>query len=324
VNIWVIVLNWNGAADTEMCLASLLDADPRPYGIAVVDNGSRAGEVDRLRAWAAARGVLMHIESEDPARWPHPARRTPRPGEVVLLTSSTNRGFSGGNNLALRYTAQESGATHFLLFNNDATVSPGYFADLERSLAAYSDTGLASGTIYEMDPPHRVWYAGGRIVPLRTIVVHDLEVPTDDRVAPTGFICGCTMLISRATLRRIGYLPECYYPGYVEDTEYCQRALDAGIPLLYAPRAVAYHKVGGAYGAHSQNPRATYAVNRHRAFWARRNLRGARRLAALLYLVVTKPARAVIDAVSGRPRIAWAVLTGMLAGLFSPRARDNA
>jgi len=208
--------------------------------------------------------------------------------------------------------------------NNDATVSRTYFADLASSLAPYPDTGLASGTIYEMAPPHRVWYAGGRLVPLRTIAIHGLDVPADPAPVTTGFICGCTMLISAATLRRLGLLPECYYPGYLEDAEYSQRAVDAGIPTLYVPRAIAYHRVGASFGKAKHSPRVTYALNRHRGFWARRNLRGPRRIGALLYLVVTKPVRALVDALSGHPRIGWAALTGTLAGLVGPHGgRDG-
>ena len=321
MKVWVILVNWNGAADTEACLESLLDAQPRPYGIAVVDNGSRAGEVDRLRSWAAARGVPLRLEDDDPTRWPDD--RTPRPGEIVLFASRTNRGFSGGNNVALAYAERDTAATHFLLLNNDTTVTPHYFGDLESGLAGYAETGLASGTIYEMTPPHRVWYAGGRILPLRTLVVHDLDVPDSDGARPTEFICGCSMLISAPTLRRLGHLPECYFPGYVEDTEYSQRARDAGLPLLYVPKAVIYHRGGASFGPYAQSPRVVYAFNRHRGFWARRNLRGTRRLLALGYLVITKPARATVDALRGHPRTAWAVLTGTIDGLFNPRARDG-
>jgi GT2 family glycosyltransferase len=240
----------------------------------------------------------------------------------VLLRSTWNRGFSGGNNVALAYAERDPAATHFLLLNNDTTVSRSYFGDLETALAPYQETGLASGTIYEMAPPHRVWYAGGRIVPLRTLVIHHDTVP-DASVVPTEFISGCSMLISAATLRRLGHLPECYFPGYVEDTEYSQRARDAGLPLLYAPRAVIYHRVSSTFGPYQQSPRSMYALTRHRAFWARRNLRGGRRVLALLYLMLTKLARAALDALGGRPRIGWATLTGTLDGLFSPRARET-
>jgi GT2 family glycosyltransferase len=321
MNVWVITVNWNGAADTEACLASLLAANPRPHGIAVVDNGSREGEVDRLRAWAAARGVPMRSLDDDPAHWPADADRTPRPGEIVLFTSKTNRGFSGGNNIALAYAERDARATHFLLLNNDATVTPTYFRDLESGLAGYAETGLASGTIYEMAPPQRVWYAGGRMMPLRTLALHQFDVPADATVVPTEFISGCSMLISTTTLGRLGLLPECYFPAYLEDTEYSQRARDAGLPLLYVPGAIAYHRVGGTLGPYQLSPRVVYALNRHRGFFARRALRGARRIGALGYLIVTKPARAIVDTLRGHPRVAWAVLAGTFDGLFSSRAR---
>jgi GT2 family glycosyltransferase len=318
VNVWVIIVNWNGAADTEACLQSLFDAQPRPYAIAIVDNGSSANDVERLQQWAAGHSVLVRRYGDDPTTWPtDPA---PRPGEIVLLASRINRGFAGGNNVALAYAARDPAATHFLLLNNDATIGPSYFADLSATLGGY-ETVLASGTIYEMAHPDRVWYAGGTIVPLRTIAVHHHSVPASPAPVPTEFICGCTMLIAAATLRTLGPLPECYFPAYLEDTEYSKRAGDAGIPVLYVPRASAYHKVGASLGPAKTSPRVMYALNRNRGFWARRNLRGPQRLAALLYLVLTKPVRAVMDVLEGHPRVAWAGLTGLVVGLVSPRAR---
>ncbi|HEX4627981.1 MAG TPA: glycosyltransferase, partial [Gemmatimonadales bacterium] len=80
--IGVVVINWNGLADTNVCLESLVAAAPGPARIIVVDNGSTDDSVEGLRAWQAAR--------HGPAK---PA--------VTILESSTNRGFSGANNLGV-------------------------------------------------------------------------------------------------------------------------------------------------------------------------------------------------------------------------------
>jgi len=63
------------------------------------------------------------------------------------------------------------------------------------------------------------------------------------------------------------------------------------------------------------SPLAAYHQNRHRLYFVRRNLRGLRRVAAIGYMMLTKPGRAALDAVQGRPRIGWATLRGTLAGL---------
>jgi GT2 family glycosyltransferase len=129
------------------------------------------------------------------------------------------------------------------------------------------------------------------------------------------------MLISRDALAAVGLLPECYFPAYMEDAEYSVRACRAGFPVIYAPRVIAYHKVGASLGLAAVTPRVAYALNRHRGFYVRRNMTGWTRAAALGYLILTKPGRAALETIRGRPRIGWAVFTGFLAGLFSLSAR---
>ena len=144
-----------------------------------------------------------------------------------------------------------------------------------------------------------------------------MAVPEAAAPVETEFVTGCAMVISRAALERVGMLAECYFPGYMEDAEYSWRVRGCGLDLMYAPRAAVYHKVAATFGARAVSSLAAYHQNRHRLFFVRRNLRGARRLAAMLYMMVTKPARAVIDVLQGRPGIGWATVRGTIAGLVS-------
>ena len=48
--VGVALLNWNGYADTAVCLASLRASEFRPARILVFDNGSTDGSADRLEA----------------------------------------------------------------------------------------------------------------------------------------------------------------------------------------------------------------------------------------------------------------------------------
>ena len=298
--IGVVVLNWNNHPDTIACLDSLAEAKPRPEAVVVVDNASHDDSVERIRAWAVGRG-----ESEP---------------SFTILVAELNLGFGGGNNLGLRHLATRPDLSHFLLLNNDATVAPDCFAQLSRAIEDVPNAGLVTGTIYEFAPPSRVWYAGGHFELLRALVLHDFEVPEGKQVILTEFVSGCAMLISRPALEAVGLLAECYFPLYMEDAEYSYRVLSAGLPALYVPAARFYHKVGATVGMPSVSPRVAYAQARHRGFFARRNLRGIKKIGALLFLAVAKPVRAMGELLSGRPRIAWAVLRGTLAGFFSSAA----
>jgi GT2 family glycosyltransferase len=317
--VGVVIVNWNGHEDTVDCLESLLGAEPRPARVAVVDNGSTDGSVARLRGWAADRGVGIEAVDADLAG-SAPSAPDASPW-LSLVVSTTNRGFSGGNNVGLRHLARCERLRHFLLLNNDAAVAPDFFAEMAAAVDGVPEVGLATGTIYEWGDRSRVWYAGGSVDGVRGLGVHDTRRPAADLPRETEFVCGCAMLIPRRTLERVGPLPECYHPGYFEDAEYSLRVRAAGMTALYAPRAVVYHKVGSSFLRASPRPGLLYVQTRNRAYFVRRNLRGWRRWAALTYLVVTKPGRAAVETLRGHPRLGWAILSGAVAGLVGRAAR---
>ncbi|MBA3341159.1 MAG: glycosyltransferase family 2 protein [Gemmatimonadaceae bacterium] len=302
----VVVLNWNNADDTIACLESLASARPRPAHVVVVDNASNDDSIARMKHWGEERGML----GDSPASsW------------LTVTEMDTNRGFAGGNNVGIRYFESRTPVSHVLLLNNDATVGPEFFDDISRALDRAPDAGLITGTILEDPARDKVWYAGAVEYPMRALVQHRFEVPDSEEPVPTDFVTGCAMVISRRLLARIGPLAECYFPLYWEDGEYSFRARNAGFPVLYAPAAKVYHKVGATVGAANVSPVVAHCQNRLRVFYVRRNYRGWMKTIALSYLAFTKPGRAAIEALKGRPRIGWAILSGTISGFLSPAAR---
>ncbi len=301
----VVVLNWNNSHDTIPCLESLLGADPRPAHVVVVDNGSTDASVANIRRWGRQFGV----NSENGGLpW------------LIVIEAGANRGFAGGNNLGIKLLQDQSRVTHVMLLNNDATVAPDFFAEISSALSNAPGAGLITGTILEDPARDRVWFAGGTELPMRALYRHRLDVPLSDDPVPTDFVSGCAMVISRPLLEKNGHLAEVYFPLYWEDGEYSFRARHAGFPVLYAPRATVYHKVGATVGPANVSPVVAYCQNRLRVFYVRRNYRGWTRAAALSYLAFTKPGRAVIEAAKGRPRIGWEILRGTVSGFVSSDA----
>ncbi|MDQ6873021.1 MAG: glycosyltransferase family 2 protein [Gemmatimonadota bacterium] len=293
--IGVIVLNWNGADDTLACLESLRLAKPTAERVVVVDNASADDSVARIRDWSQRNAM-----------------------RVDIVVAPENLGFSGGNNLGLELLARDAAITHFLLLNNDATVAGDFFGEMNRALAAAPGAGLLTGTIYEHASPEKVWYAGGREIRYRALIEHFHSPPAGATPEVTEFVSGCVMLISREAMKSVGPLPDCYFPGYMEDAEYSLRTRAAQLPVLYAPRVRAFHKIGATAGPASASPFMTRAQVRHRVFYVRRNFRGVERVVALTYLALTKPGKAVVETLSGRPRMGLAVLRGALEGFVSP------
>jgi GT2 family glycosyltransferase len=296
--IGVVIVNWNRAHDTIECLDSLRLADPGAARVIVVDNASADDSVARIADWS---------------------RQTDFP--IAMVVAPSNLGFAGGNNLGLSRLLLDSQVTHFLLLNNDAMVATDFFREINLALATAPNAGLLTGTIYCHPQRQKVWYAGGREIRSRALIEHLHEPPSEAEPVPTEFVSGCVMLISRQTLNRIGLLSDCYFPGYMEDAEYSLRTREAGMPVLYVPRARAFHKVGTTAGMASESPFIAQALVRHRVLYVRRNFRGLERAIALGYLAITKPAKALAETLTGRPKMGIAVLKGALEGFL--RAADN-
>ena len=306
----VVVPSFNHADDAITCLDALWRADPRPGSVILVDDASTDDAVKRITGWAGESGIEHNVvttgelrRSIEPRSW------------LTIVAADVNSGFVRSCNLGLRYVRDFTAAPFVLLLNNDAAVTPSYFGELSAALERAPHAGLLSGSIYEWDRV-TVWYGGASFNPLRALATHKTDLPATDAPTVTGYVCGCSMLISRPVLEKVGLLAECFQPAYVEDVDYSLRARAAGFPVLVARRAVCYHRVGSSLGRARQSPPTIFSVNRNRAFTLRRNYTGWRRAAGLTYLAVTKPGRALLELANGRPRAAWAVLSGMMVGVF--------
>lgn len=295
MKIGVATVNWNRPADTLACLESLRRATPGPAHVVVADNASKDDSVPTLRDWAE-RHTDLH---------------------VTVLALKDNAGYAAGGNKAIVELARDPAMTHFLLFNNDATVDPAFFAALHRALARADDVALLGPTIYHGPTRERVWYAGGRLPRWRALAEHSTTLPSAGgaELRPTEFVCGAAMLISRAAWQRLGPLPECYFI-YFEDAEYSHRALATGLRVAYLPTAVVHHESGATMGT-TPNPRMEYWFSRSRALFVRRNLRGWRRWSAIAFLLVSRPLRAALDLARGRWAVARAGLLATAHGLLA-------
>ena len=315
INNWAVVVpSFNHADDTITCLGALWNADPRPGQVLLVDDASTEAAVARIAEWAEGVGIDQQIVPTSalqrgglPSRW------------LTIAVAAENSGFVQVCNAGLRYVRDHTAAPFVLLLNNDTEIARNYFGELVKALARAPTTGLLTGSIYEWDRS-TVSYGGATYNPLRAMPLHKFELPDTDEPTETAFVSGCSMLISRPVLQKVGLLAECFQPIYVEDVDYSLRARTAGFPVMVARSAVCYHKVGGSLGRSNQSPRIVFAMNRNRGFALRRNFKGWRRAAGIIYLAVTKPGRALLELAKGRPRSAWAVLSGMLVGVFSPAA----
>lgn len=229
----IIIVNWNGKADTLECLASLREDTYASKQIIVVDNGSTDDSVAAIR-------------SEYP--------------DATILETGHNLGFTGGNNVGIRH-ALELGTKYVYLLNNDTKVEPNALTALVKALAANPQYGLVTPVIHYFDRPDEAWFAGSQMDLLRGTAVHDnSRVPArTDAPSEIPWASGCAMLIRAEVTGQLGGFDERYFLNW-EDVDLCLRVRALGKSIGLVPTARIYHKVGRSFASASSSGGHYYYV----------------------------------------------------------------
>ena len=267
----VVVLDWNGGAETLDCLAAVYASEGIVPEVTLVDN-------------ASSRPVV------EEARQRFPSLRVLRNGE--------NRGYAGGNNVGLR-AALDDGAESVVLLNNDAIVAP----DALRALSSAVAPGVAAvgARILRREDPSRLWMAWGDVTYRQSLVRLVGQGQLDDerfRVArDVAWVSGCGWLLTREGLERVGLLDEDYF-AYHEEVDWCARAREAGLRIVYEPSAAVRHRGEGSSGG-SYVSRKQYLVARNMVRFVRRHASVGERLRFVSCVAATLPLQFLRRALRG-------------------------
>ena len=83
------------------------------------------------------------------------------------------------------------------------------------------------------------------------------------------FLTGCLQLIRREVFENIGIYDHEYFL-YMEDVDFCKRAIKAGYKLMYIPKSKIYHKVSASTGG-DESPLQLYYMTRNRILFNKKN-----------------------------------------------------
>lgn len=282
--VYIVVLNYNGWADTLECLESLAKLTFSRYQVIVVDNFSKNDSISYLQKWATGHQPVLLPEDSTLHHLSYPPVAKPIPYKVysreeaeaggnrddknalILIQTGANLGFAGGNNVALRYVLNKGDADYVWLLNNDTVVEPDSLAHLVQChVAAKSDrVGIVGGKIrYYHDPAVLQCIAGAYynkwLGYSRQIGNHQVDQGQYDRVSVRpDLIIGACMLVSTYFLKEVGLLNEEYFL-YFEEQDWAERAKRKGFTLQYTTQAIVYHKEGGTIGASQWNGNSRFS-----------------------------------------------------------------
>lgn len=295
-DVIAVLVNYNGGAGLARCVAALRASDFGDRPIVLVDNASRDGSAHAVVAAVAAAAVVAGPN-----------------GGVELIALPRNVGFAAGANVGLR-RARERGASELLLLNPDTEVDRGFLAPLRAALAA--GAALAGPKLLSPGSPARIWAAGGELTWGRNLALltghREEDRGQHDAARDVSFLAGTCWLMSRSAFDRVGGFDESFFL-YVEDVDWCARAIATGARLRYEPASRVVHEGSAASGG-GYTALRKYLSARNAFVLLRKHGTPARWLRFLAGDVLTLPLAFLYAALRGRPAAARWKARGLLDG----------
>lgn len=222
-SVTVVIVNYNGGAMICQCLDALKKQSFRNFATVVVDNNSTDDSAASIRA-----------------DFP----------DVAFLSLSTNKGFAGGVNHALK---EQALGTWVALLNPDAFPTEDWLENLVASAQCHPNYAAFGSRMFS-DPDHRNLDGVGDVYHVSGLPWRDghgcPNAPHHDREKEIFAPCAAAALYSVSAIREVGLFDEDFFL-YVEDIDLGFRLRLAGYRTLYVPDAGVLH-VGSAFvGKHS-------------------------------------------------------------------------
>lgn len=269
--IYVVIVNWNGWADTLECLESLFRSDFPEFRVVVCDNGSTDGSLENIKSWAEGRLIAGKSSCEALGRLASPPIAKPidyveysrheaeaggseRDPLLALVRVGANLGFAGGNNVGIRYALSRNDFSSVWLLNNDTVVTPHALSALARRMEEKPSAGICGSTLVYYHDPDTVQGLGGAVYNkwlgtnrhVGFFHKHGIASRQDAVEKKMHYVIGASMLVSRKFLEEIGLMCEDYFL-YFEELDWAFRA-KGRFTLAFAADSIVYHKEGSSAG----------------------------------------------------------------------------
>ena len=296
--IAIILVNWKNYDDTKNCLKSLYLSNNTSFNIILIDNESKEKSASKLK------------ES-----FPH----------ITILPQETNLGFTGANNLGIKY-GLALGAEYIMLLNNDTIVPKNFMPPLLTTRRSNSQIAAVQPKIMFADKPDKIWSGGGiynSLIASTTTIGYD-QLDTEKYNKPTylDWLTGCCILIKAEIISEVGLLNNHFF-AYYEDVDWSLRIRKLGYLLAYNPSVPIYHKAGASSKTKSKttdgflSPFVHFLNTRNHIFLVRLHAKGFHAINAHVFLLLKIIGYGLYFILKGRKKKLKMLLNGFLKGYLT-------
>ena len=214
----IIILNFKVKEDTCRCIESVQNSDYKNLQIIVVNNSFDDELEEEIKNFK----------------------------DVLFIQNKENLGFTGGNNVGVKY-ALLSGADYIFILNPDTLIDKDCISALIKTV----NVGDILGPKIYFANSKKIWYAGGILDKLNVIGKHrgvdEIDKAQYENTEETDYVSGAAMFVKRKVFDSVGLFDEKYFL-YYEDADLSERVKNAGYKIIYAPAAIIWHKNAGSAG----------------------------------------------------------------------------
>ena len=230
----ICILNYNNGMKTIDCISGILVQTLQDYRILVIDNNSTDDSLALIQEFLKKKQLPFRFEGQAGTLPVNP----PGPGEIIIIRSERNGGYSCGNNLGIRLARSLNIFSHILIINNDVVLKEDF---LEETVKRYevlrkqhNSTRIALGAA-ELGTNGKVSHSGFHYIHLLSGLTFSSPVFPAFKYIPGS----CIFTDIGAPL-----MDESFFL-YFDDTQYSKILLRNGYILESSPRSVLFHEVGG-------------------------------------------------------------------------------
>ena len=245
--VYIVILNYKNPDYTIKCLESVYGLNYDNYCAVVVDNASADDSVARIRAWQNRSGKAP-----------------------VLLTTDENRGYSGGNNVGIRYALAQNDCEYVWILNNDTEVDADSLREMVAKEQATGAGGVGCVACY-YDEREKVQLVGNT-ADFDNFVLHGVGTNSAAKEMKAGLpidtLSGPSFIMSKKLIEDVGILDESYFL-YCEELELAARAKEKGYHFTYAEKSFIYHKESASARKKSTSYRDYHVIRSWRIFIGR-------------------------------------------------------
>lgn len=274
--VYVLILNWNGWADTIECLESVLKLRYQNIQVVICDNASTNQSLQKIKLWAN-NSLNTWSDKNNPLRYlSYPPISKPisyveysnnyisetdyfndNNKQIILIQTGKNLGYAAGNNVGLKYILKKNDAEYVWVLNNDTVVDPLSLIFLVDRMQKDSLVGICGPTLLYYKSPNIVQAYGGAIYNKYLGEAKQIGNNTsfkeisqkknnliEDKINANGAIQGAAPLVSKLFLNSVGFFSEDYFL-FFEEQDWAER-IKGKLKSAYVREAIVYHKEGAS------------------------------------------------------------------------------